>query len=254
MIKNDSINSHFSIKINNFNILGASKGVGFVRFDQRLEAEVAIAKLNGSIPDGNTDPITVKFANSPATAKTALGPPLAPYIPMCRGFYQPYRSTTNSNYRYSPISTYYTPETSIPIHQTIATPLTTQTTINLANVLTAQMPTASALQTTPVSNMNIASSLNSTAVYSSGWSIFVLNLGPEHDENTLWQLFGPYGAVQSVKIVRDMPSQRSKGFGFVTMTNYEEAIMAIKQLNGVTIGNRILQVNFKTQTMKNKIF
>ena len=52
--------------------LGISKGVGFIRFDQRFEAERAIKLLNGTIPDGATEPITVKFANSPSSAKTGL--------------------------------------------------------------------------------------------------------------------------------------------------------------------------------------
>lgn len=47
-------------------IEGISKGVGFVRFDRKSEAEDAIEKLNGKIPTGCTEPITVKFANSPA--------------------------------------------------------------------------------------------------------------------------------------------------------------------------------------------
>lgn len=34
----------------------------------------------------------------------------------------------------------------------------------------------------------------------SGWCIFVYNLAPETEENVLWQLFGPFGAVQSVKV------------------------------------------------------
>lgn len=46
--------------------LGISKGVGFVRFDRKSEAEEAIEKLNGTIPTGCTEPITVKFANNPA--------------------------------------------------------------------------------------------------------------------------------------------------------------------------------------------
>ena len=238
-------------KLFRISISGSSKGVGFVRFDQRMEAEIAIEKLNGSIPEGNTEPITVKFANSPATAKTALGPPLAPYIPlpMCRGFYQPYRSTTQPSYRYSPISTYCTPDTtSIQLHQTIPTSLPTQTTINLANVLTAQMPTSATLsnfQTTQASNLNPAISTISSYI-NPVWPIFVYNIGPEIDENTLWQLFGPFGAVQSVKILRDQ-SFKCRGFGFVTMTNYDEAVLAIEHLNGYRIGNRVLQVSFKTK-------
>merc|ERR1712106_997711 len=61
------------------NITGLSKGVGFIRFDQRIEAERAIQKLNGTIPEGATEPITVKFANNPSNNAKAI-PPLAAYL------------------------------------------------------------------------------------------------------------------------------------------------------------------------------
>lgn len=43
-----------------------SRGVGFVRFDKRPEAESAINALNGTVPSGGKDPVTVKFANNPS--------------------------------------------------------------------------------------------------------------------------------------------------------------------------------------------
>jgi hypothetical protein len=70
-----------------------------VRFDQRIEAEMAINKLNNKVQDNMTEPLIVKFANSPTSIKSVMGLPLAPFIPISRGFYQPYRSTTNSSYR-----------------------------------------------------------------------------------------------------------------------------------------------------------
>ena len=79
----------------------------------------------------------------------------------------------------------------------------------------------------------------------SGWCLFVYNLAPETEENVLWQLFGPFGAVQNVKVIRDFATQKCKGFGFVTMSNYEDSLMAIQSLNGYTLGNRVLQVSFK---------
>ena len=62
---------------------GLSKGVGFIRFDQRVEAERAINKLNGTVPDGSSEPITVKFANNPSNNAKGL-PPLAAYLPLAR--------------------------------------------------------------------------------------------------------------------------------------------------------------------------
>lgn len=60
-------------------LLGLSKGVGFIRFDQRMEAERAIQELNGTIPKGSTEAITVKFANNPSNNNKAI-PPLAAYL------------------------------------------------------------------------------------------------------------------------------------------------------------------------------
>jgi len=80
---------------------------------------------------------------------------------------------------------------------------------------------------------------------SGGWCLFVYNLAPETEESVLWQLFGPFGAVQNVKVMRDFQTQKCKGFGFVTMTNYEDSLVAIAALNGYQLGNRMLQVSFK---------
>lgn len=79
-----------------------------------------------------------------------------------------------------------------------------------------------------------------------GWCIFIYNLGQEADEAILWQLFGPFGAVVNVKVIRDFNTSKCKGFGFVTMSNYEEATMAIHSLNGYRLGDKVLQVSFKT--------
>ena len=40
------------------------------------------------------------------------------------------------------------------------------------------------------------------------------------------------------------------GFGFVTMTNYDDAVLAIQNLNGYALGDRVLQVSFKTNKSK----
>jgi len=45
--------------------------------------------------------------------------------------------------------------------------------------------------------------------------------------------------------MRDFATSKCKGYGFVTMTNYEDALVAIAALHGYQLGSRILQVSFK---------
>jgi RNA recognition motif-containing protein len=74
-------------------------------------------------------------------------------------------------------------------------------------------------------------------------NIYVGNLDFKVDENDLKGIFEEYGTVSSVKIITDKFSGRSKGFGFVTMENQDEANKAIKELNGASLENRTMVVN-----------
>jgi len=47
------------------------------------------------------------------------------------------------------------------------------------------------------------------------------------------------------QVMRDFATSKCKGYGFVTMTNYEDALVAIAALHGYQLGSRILQVSFK---------
>ena len=61
--------------------------------------------------------------------------------------------------------------------------------------------------------------------------------------NELRSVFENHGAVDSVKIVMDRDTGRSKGFGFVEMPNDSEARTAIEQLHGVELQERSITVN-----------
>ncbi|KYQ55271.1 ELAV-like protein 2 [Trachymyrmex zeteki] len=191
------------------NLPGLSKGVGFIRFDQRVEAERAIQELNGTIPKGSSEPITVKFANNPSNNNKAI-PPLAAYL------------APQATRRFGG-----------PIHHPTGRFSTGKAMLAINKGLQRYSPLAGDL----LAN----SMLPGNTMNGAGWCIFVYNLAPETEENVLWQLFGPFGAVQSVKVIRDLQTNKCKGFGFVTMTNYEEAVVAIQSLNGYTLGNRVLQ-------------
>ncbi|MEJ2594429.1 MAG: RNA-binding protein [bacterium] len=74
-------------------------------------------------------------------------------------------------------------------------------------------------------------------------NIYVGNLNYRVDESALESVFAEFGAVSSVKIITDKFNGRSKGFGFVTMDNDDEAKEAIEKLNGTMLENREMIVN-----------
>jgi RNA recognition motif-containing protein len=74
-------------------------------------------------------------------------------------------------------------------------------------------------------------------------NIFVGSLPFSIEEAQLSQSFEAFGAVESVKIITDKFTGRSKGFGFVEMTNDDEALKAIEALNGSNLMGRDIVVN-----------
>lgn len=74
-------------------------------------------------------------------------------------------------------------------------------------------------------------------------NIFVGNLDFNTSEDDLRQLFAAYGQVDRVSIMTDRDTGRSRGFGFVEMTNAEEGEKAITALNNSQVGGRALNVN-----------
>lgn len=192
---------------------GSSKGVGFVRFDKRRQAEAAIDALNNNIPDlpGALKPLTVKFANPPsqkmsmdmitsvAQAK-GLAASVSPAALRNQGLYSPVTAAAFSS--------------------------------SLSNYAGSAF------------GMNLPASLTPPNTISP-WCIFVYNLPTNSSELTLFQLFSKFGAIDSVKVITD-EEKKCKGFGFVNMVSYEEACCAILRLNGYCLERgKPLQVSFK---------
>ncbi|XP_055564356.1 ELAV-like protein 1 isoform X1 [Falco biarmicus] len=240
---------------------GLSRGVAFIRFDKRSEAEEAITNFNGHKPPGSSEPITVKFAANPNQNKNVallsqlchsparrFGGPVHHQAQRFRPSAQDKRSDLSDqlNCSRSPLNSLSAENQELP------PPCSWQR--------AARVPLLSGLHITSgtpqfgnpwfspmgVDHMSGLSGVNVPGNASSGWCIFIYNLGQDADEGILWQMFGPFGAVTNVKVIRDFNTNKCKGFGFVTMTNYEEAAMAIASLNGYRLGDKILQVSFKT--------
>lgn len=83
-------------------------------------------------------------------------------------------------------------------------------------------------------------------------NIYVGNLSFDVTENELKQTFEAFGEVESVKIISDMYSGRSKGFGFIEMPNNKEAESAINDLNNKDLKGRPLKVNAARPRSENR--
>jgi len=73
--------------------------------------------------------------------------------------------------------------------------------------------------------------------------IYVGNFSFSMTESELRSLFEPHGSIESATIATGRDSGRSRGFGFVSMPNDEEAKKAMAALNGKDLGGRALTVN-----------
>jgi len=73
--------------------------------------------------------------------------------------------------------------------------------------------------------------------------LYVGSLSYQTTEQELADLFGQVGQVVSATVITDRDSGRSKGFGFVEMSNDDEARRAIDQLNGTVLDSRQIIVN-----------
>jgi RNA recognition motif-containing protein len=74
-------------------------------------------------------------------------------------------------------------------------------------------------------------------------NIYVGNLSYEVTEEDLKEAFEVFGEVETAKVIKDNYSGRSKGFGFVEMSDKAKAESAIEGLNGKELKGRTLNVN-----------
>ncbi|MFH1515312.1 MAG: RNA-binding protein, partial [bacterium] len=73
--------------------------------------------------------------------------------------------------------------------------------------------------------------------------LFIGNLSFQSTEGSIQKLFESFGEVDSCNLITDRDTGRSRGFAFVEMSNSEEALKAISQLDGSEIEGRNIKVN-----------
>lgn len=197
---------------------GESRGVGFIRFDKRSQAQAAIDALNGvSLAPGST--LSVKFANPPKgpQSQQLMQSPLAanellrPALNL--GGVGPIHHETANN-RFSPLG---------------------------AAGFARNNPNFNAHHP---SDPNLLASLHLNSPPNQH-CLFVYGLPStvEEVENELllYKLFAPHGAIMSIC------AKKGTGYGFVNMIRYDEALKAMMNLNGYFVQqhNTRLQVSFK---------
>ena len=74
-------------------------------------------------------------------------------------------------------------------------------------------------------------------------NIYVANIAFKATDSDLKELFEEYGEVTSAKIIMDKLSNRSRGFGFVEMSDSEAGKQAIENLNGADLLGKQIVVN-----------
>ncbi len=73
--------------------------------------------------------------------------------------------------------------------------------------------------------------------------IYVGNLSYDTREEQLREAFAPYGTVGEATVITDRETGRSRGFGFVEITDDDAARTAIQSLNGTALDGRTVTVN-----------
>lgn len=73
--------------------------------------------------------------------------------------------------------------------------------------------------------------------------LYVGNLAFQTTSEELQTMFAQAGTVESVSLIEDRETGRSRGFGFVEMSTKEEGVAAIEKFNGTDLGGRALNVN-----------
>ncbi|PYS86066.1 MAG: RNA-binding protein [Acidobacteria bacterium] len=73
--------------------------------------------------------------------------------------------------------------------------------------------------------------------------LYVGNLSFDTSSSQLQTMFAQTGTVESVSLIEDRETGRSRGFGFIEMSTAQEGAAAIEKFNGQEVGGRALKVN-----------
>ncbi|KAK2572923.1 ELAV-like protein 3 [Acropora cervicornis] len=198
---------------------GSSKGVGFILYDLKTEAEAAIAAVNNTIPTGSSEIMYVRFADDNVTKVKPPPEATTPEIPQRPSF-----NLGQQQHHQGAIG---------PMGQALI-----NRRANRFNPMFAgpQIPP-------PSSGFN---QMPNSGANGAGFTLFVYNIGASATQASVYKLFSPYGEVTKINVMWDWEKGQCKGFCFVTMATWQQAQDAIRALNGYIYDQYPLQVKLKT--------
>jgi len=255
---------------------GLSRGAAFCLMDTRKEALDAITGLNGTMVEGGTKKLVVKFADeqTPGVKKkrplpdigfrngnSGYGPVTLPrpnafnprYNPIGQGHHIPqhYHSQYPNPGQYHNPGQYPTTNSQgtshsqfhhIPHSAASLLPHTGSNSKALLGSTPHQEQTPN--QDQEIDQHHRQPSLSNTS--REGVPLFVYHIPQGCTETDLYDIFSMYGEIHSIKIIRNLQTGENKGYGFVNMADMGQAQEAIKNLNGYQMGHKYLQVKLKT--------
>uniref|UniRef100_A0A1I8JRI9 RRM domain-containing protein n=1 Tax=Macrostomum lignano TaxID=282301 RepID=A0A1I8JRI9_9PLAT len=179
------------------------------------EAEDAIKQLNGYTPEEGCEPITVSLPTVPARPGRRAANLVNSFLKQC-SMHSPSGAKLGSPIQHLAALTAQLQQS--PINNGIS---------GIGDLMAAasSLPNSSLLAQSMVAQGGGMTS-------SGSWSIFVYNLAPETEDRILWELFWPVWRRPDGEGDPRPGTSKCRGFGFVTMSNYEEALLAIQSLNG----------------------
>uniref|UniRef100_A0A672KBR3 Polyadenylate-binding protein 4-like n=1 Tax=Sinocyclocheilus grahami TaxID=75366 RepID=A0A672KBR3_SINGR len=80
-------------------------------------------------------------------------------------------------------------------------------------------------------------------------NVYIKNFGEDMDDQRLMELFDKYGKTLSVKVMTD-PTGKSRGFGFVSYENHEDANKAVEEMNGTELNGKMVFVGRAQKKME----
>ncbi|KAM5230763.1 cold-inducible RNA-binding protein isoform 5-T26 [Hipposideros larvatus] len=95
-------------------------------------------------------------------------------------------------------------------------------------------------------------SLPQATMASDEGKLFVGGLSFDTNEQSLEQVFSKYGQISEVVVVKDRETQRSRGFGFVTFENIDDAKDAMMAMNGKSVDGRQIRVDQAGKSSDNR--